>query len=396
MKPNWKISIFTLLTLFTLIIPTVVMAQDTTPTEAPTTQPQELTLSTPYPSQVIGLGETASLPLKLHSAPAAQTAQLSMKEVPEGWTASFRGAGDLVNAVYVEAGGDAAVDLRLEQPADAAAGTYRFVVSAQGDKNSAELTIDLTIQEKVPPKLTMSTELTTLRGAPTTTFRYNVELKNEGGEDLTVNLVSEAPNGFVISFEYTGQDVTSLPLGANETKRITVSLQPIADVAAGSYPFTVRALGGEVEASLDLTAEVSGQSELSITAPDGRLSGQAYAGKETPLQILLVNNGTAPALGIELSASAPSGWTVTFDPTQITEIPAGQQVEATANIRPADQAVAGDYVVTIRANVSEGQAKSSDFRITVLTSTLWGLVGIAFIAAAVVVVALAVGRYGRR
>ena len=58
MKPNWKISILTLLTLFTLIIPTVVMAQDTTPTEAPTTQPQELTLSTPYPSQVIGLGDT--------------------------------------------------------------------------------------------------------------------------------------------------------------------------------------------------------------------------------------------------------------------------------------------------------------------------------------------------
>jgi uncharacterized membrane protein len=97
-----------------------------------------------------------------------------------------------------------------------------------------------------------------------------------------------------------------------------------------------------------------------------------------------------------LSASQPAGWKVEFDPKQIAEVPAGKQVEVTANIQPADQAIAGDYVVTVRAKPEDGPAKPADFRITVLTSTLWGIVGIGLIAVAVVVVGLAVMRFGRR
>ena len=59
-------------------------------------------------------------------------------------------------------------------------------------------------------------------------------------------------------------------------------------------------------------------------------------------------------------------------------------------------AVAGDYMLTITARPQDGSSKSVDFRITVLTSTLWGVAGIGLIAVAVGVVALAVGRFGRR
>jgi uncharacterized membrane protein len=145
-----------------------------------------------------------------------------------------------------------------------------------------------------------------------------------------------------------------------------------------------------------LTAEVTGQSQLLVTAPDGRLSGQANAGRETPLKVVVRNNGSAPARGIELTSSAPNGWAVSFEPQQIAEVPADQQVEVTANIRPADNAVAGDYMVTVRATPADGAVKSADFRITVMTSTLWGVVGIILIAIAVGVVAMAVMRFGRR
>jgi uncharacterized membrane protein len=97
-----------------------------------------------------------------------------------------------------------------------------------------------------------------------------------------------------------------------------------------------------------------------------------------------------------MSATKPSGWSIEFDPKEIDEIPAGDQAEVTAKIRPAAKAVAGDYMVTIRASAEGGTSDSTDFRITVLTSTLWGVVGIALIAVAVGVVALAVLRFGRR
>ncbi len=53
-------------------------------------------------------------------------------------------------------------------------------------------------------------------------------------------------------------------------------------------------------------------------------------------------------------------------------------------------------MVNVSAKPETGPSKAVDFRITVLTSTLWGLVGVALIAVAVAVVGLAVVRFGRR
>ena len=68
----------------------------------------------------------------------------------------------------------------------------------------------------------------------------------------------------------------------------------------------------------------------------------------------------------------------------------------TATLKPADNAVAGDYMVTVSAQPLDSKSSSSDFRITVTTSTLWGVVGIGLIAIAVVAVGMAVARFGRR
>jgi len=356
----------------------------------------DLVLLTSYPSQVIGMDENVDITLKLRTTTTPRVARLAMQQIPEGWKATFRGGGKVIQSVYVEPGQEASVSLKLEPPADVAAGTYRFVVTARGEGAVAELPLELTVQEKLPPSLSLEVELPTLKGRPDTTFRWDATLKNEGDEDLSVNLLSDAPTGFLVTFKLTGQEVTSLPLEANQSKRLSIEARPYVDLPAGSYPITVRAQGSEAEATLSLTAEVTGQPELKVTAPDGRLSGRAYAGQETPLKIIVQNIGTAPARAVELSATEPSGWSVQFEPKQINEIAVNTQVEVTAKIRPADKAVAGDYMVTLRASPKDSASASADFRITVLTSTLWGLVGLALIAVAVGVVAVAVLRFGRR
>ena len=65
-------------------------------------------------------------------------------------------------------------------------------------------------------------------------------------------------------------------------------------------------------------------------------------------------------------------------------------------LTPSSRAIAGDYQTTIRASAAGGLSESANFRITVLTSTLWGAVGIAIIAIALLVVVFAVARFGRR
>ncbi len=353
-------------------------------------------LSTTYPSQFVELGESVTIKIDVGSTSGDRILQLGLADIPDGWTASFRGGGKLVKSVYVAEGSSETVSLRLDPPQDPLSGEYTFVVLAEDGEARAELPITLSVQEKVPAALEFSIDLPTIKGSPKSTFRYSARLENTGDEEVMVNLTADAPVGFLTKFKLSGQEVTSFQLGPNQTKTINIELDPITELPAGTYSCKVYATGGDMQASLDLTAEVTGQQDLKISGVDGRLSSKATAGKENALTVLVTNKGTASALGVDLSSSAPAGWTVSFDPQEITEIPAGDQVEVNVKLTPPDKTVAGDYMVTIRSKSAEGASESADFRITVATSTLWGIAGIALIAVAVGVVVVAVTRFGRR
>jgi uncharacterized membrane protein len=145
-----------------------------------------------------------------------------------------------------------------------------------------------------------------------------------------------------------------------------------------------------------LTAEVVGQSTLDLVTPDGRLSGEVQSGQETAVNLLLENSGSAAAEAITMSATAPNGWTVTFDPADIPELTPGSQAQVTAHVKPADKAIAGDYVMSFQAQPKDHSIQTVEYRATVRTSTLWGIGGVMLIAIAVGVVGLAVTRFGRR
>ncbi|HSM57080.1 MAG TPA: NEW3 domain-containing protein [Candidatus Sulfomarinibacteraceae bacterium] len=368
------------------------LAQD----EEPAQELPPLQLLTDYPSQVIGIDETADLDLRLRTGTEAQIVSLSVEDLPENWTADFRGRNRLVRSVYVTPDDTATVTLRVTPPEDVEPGEYSFTVIAEGEAAEDELPITLVVQERVPANLSLSVELPMVRGRPDSTFRYNATLENEGDEDLTVNLSADAPPGFVVTFESGTQEVTTLPLAAGDSERINISVEPITRLEVGTYPIVVHADGGVAQASLELAADVVGQSSVTLTTPDGRLSGQAEAGAETTYTLLLQNTGSAPARGIEMSHSAPNGWTVSFEPEGVDELPPGQQQEVTARVQPPDNAIAGDYVVTFRARPEDASNESMEYRVTVRTSTLWGVAGVALIAVAVAVVGLAVARFGRR
>jgi uncharacterized membrane protein len=393
-----RISIIALVTMLVLFFGIIGAPSALAQQDPPSAAPQSLTLFTLYPAQEIAIGENVSLDLRLRGGSALQMVRLSVQDLPKDWTATFRGGGKVIQAAYVDpqAKDDTTVQLSIQLPKDVVANTYRFLLLASGEKDSARLPIELTVKEKLPPSLAFDVELPTIQGAPDSTFTYNATLKNDGDEDLTVSLLAKAPQGFQVDFKLAGQEVTSMPLPANQSKSLSVEAKAFGQLRAGPYQFDVQAQADQAQAVTTLVADVIGQSNLSLTAPDDRLSGQAYAGSQTPFTLILQNTGSAPVRNVKLSASAPSGWSVTFAPEQIPEVPSGQQFEVTANVKPTDQAVAGDYMVTMTAQPQDGASKSAEFRITVLTSTLWGIVGVGLIAVAVVVVGLAVMRFGRR
>lgn len=357
-----------------------------------------LTLRTEYPSMVIGIGETITVNLEI-SSPTTQIVNLEAADLPKGWTASFRGGGREIHSVFVDVSSASNVDLRLTPPDGLTPGKYSLKVIAKGSKATlAELPLELIVKDKVPPKLGFEAEFPVVRGGTDTTFRFNATLRNDGDEDISVSLIADAPREFAITFKASGKDITDLPtdIKAGGTQKIDIEAVPLTTIPVGSYPITVTAQGESLEATFTFTAEIVGQPQLSITTPDGRLSETAYLGRSNPIKLILKNEGNSPALGVKLSATSPTGWTVTFEPEEILEVPANDQVEVTAHVKPAEKAIAGDYMLTLRAQPNDSASKSADFRVTVQTSTLWGVIGIVLIAVAVGIVGLAVVRFGRR
>lgn len=109
----------------------------------------------------------------------------------------------------------------------------------------------------------------------------------------------------------------------------------------------------------------------------------------------MVNSGSAPATDLDLSAPPPSGWKVEFEPKQIPSLGPGASGPVAVKITPSERAVAGDYMVGLRAT-GDPIAEDVQFRTTVKTSTVWGIAGLGVIGVAVIVLAGTVMRYGRR
>lgn len=181
--------------------------------------------------------------------------------------------------------------------------------------------------------------------------------------------------------------------GASKDVSAKVSLPERAQ--AGKYRLTVHAASGKTAAQLPLTMIVTGEPRLSVTTPSGRLSGTATVGHTTQLALDVVNDGSAPARDLKLSADSPSHWKVSFDPESLGRLAPHQTAKVTASVTPASRSLAGDYMLTLEANGDTTDA-SADYRVTVMTSTLWGSIGVGIAAASILVVGFAVSKFGRR
>ena len=358
-----------------------------------------LFLTTKYPSLTVRAGETTTVDLSLRNYKLPpQVLNLSVPEIAQGWKATILGGGQPVSAVDVPPDGEERLQLRLEPPSGVGKGEYRFTVEAKNGQNDNKLPITLVIGEELPAKLKLTTNFPSLRGTATTSFKYRVSVTNDSGKDATVNFSADAPRNFQVNFTeaYGSQQLTSIPIEAGKSKDVEASLTIPRETQASDYKLTLHAKTESASADLPVSLTIVGQPRLAVSGEGGRLSGEAYAGQDSQLTVVLRNDGSEAARDIEMSATTPEAWKSSFDPKQVAQIPAGGTQNVKVTLTPSEKAIAGDYQTTIRASGAGGLSESANFRITVLTSTLWGAVGIAIIAIALLVVVFAVARFGRR
>ena len=257
--------------------------------------------------------------------------------------------------------------------------------------------INVTLAKDLPAKLTLTPQLPDLRGTSKSSFEYQLGIKNDSGKKLTVSLSAQAPQNFDTSFteQYGTQELKAVPVDAGQSKDVKLKVTPPNTAAAGDYKIVARVGAEDASATADLAMTITGQPKLEISGREGLVSTRASAGKESTVPVIVTNIGTAPADDIALTGSAPSGWKITFDPKTVDRIAPNDNKEVQALITPTEKAIAGDYVTTVRAS-ARGESASTNFRVTVTTSTMWGIAGVGIIGVALLVMVGAVARFGRR
>ena len=379
---------------FAIVLAPAVQAQD-----APKNDVKGVFLTSDYPAVTVRPGETSSVGLHLQNFDLPpQRMSLSVSGVPTGWTATLMGGGQPVAAAMPNTNSSVAIELRLDVPKDAAIGTQTMTVSATAaDQTKVDLPVAVTLAKDLPAKLTLTPQLPQLRGTSKSSFEYQLNIKNDSGKKLVVSLSAQAPQNFDATFteQYGSQELNAVPVDAGQTKDVKLKVTPPNTAAAGDYKVTARVSAEDASVSTDLGMTITGQPRLDVSGREGLVSTRASAGKESSVPVVITNTGTAPAEDIQLSGSAPSGWKIEFDPKTIDRIAPNDNKEVQALITPTEKAIAGDYVTTVRA-AARGEFASTTFRVTVTTSTMWGIAGVGIIGVALLVMVGAVARFGRR
>lgn len=355
-----------------------------------------VTLSSPFPGVVVQPGDTAGFDV-LVSSEVRQTIELSVSGLPDEWDASIRGGGTDISRVTAGPGGEPInVEVDVIVPLDAPEGDQPLQVVADWGGERASLDLLVTVRADAGGEVLLVPEFPGLRGPADATFTFSVDVENQTAEEVQLELTASGPEGWRVEARPSGESQAStVSVDAGGRQRVTVEARPPITVDSGDYEVSLVASGAGIEVETPLTVRITGDLAIEISTPDQRLNASVTAGEDTTIPLVVVNTGTSPLNNVQLNATAPRGWEVTFTPEAITSLAAGEVANVEAVVTPAGDALAGDYRITFRSSVDQTQ-DTIEIRTTVDPSTAWGLVGVGVIALTFVGLAGVFRKFGRR
>lgn len=358
-----------------------------------------LEMSTSYPGMTVKAGDELDFKLDFYNGSGSGVnAALSITSIPEGWEGYFAGNGSEIRHAYIKTGDNSsAAKFHVTVPAETVQGTYTITLQAAGGGMTSSLTLTLDVNEEELGSSAFSTEYAEQEGSVGTSFSFSSTIQNNTPKDQSYSFSSNPPSGWTVTFKPSGEDtqVAAIDVEARGSQAMDVKVTPPNGVEAGEYTIPISAISASETLTDELTVVITGSYDLELSTSSGLLSFDANANKKTDVTLSIANNGNVDLQNINLTSSAPSDWTVEFSESSIDVLEAGATKEITAYVTPSKEAMSGDYSLTITAKNSE-TSDATEFRVTVKTETVWGVVGILLIAAAGLGLACVFKKYGRR
>jgi len=279
-----------------------------------------------------------------------------------------------------------------------------IAVSAAGEISGSSQSLPNQEQPPAEEKLEVQCKLPIISAESGKIFEFSVELKYQGAERKRFDLNFTTPPGWraVAVSGYPEKRIPAIEMGPAEkfpvTENIKVQFGSILEKfpEPGDYVVTLEVTSGDLRKAIELKAVVTAKYELNMTTATGRLNTEANAGEENHLTIQLENTGSEAIKNITFSSSKPEGWTITYDPKKIDSLDTGTTQEVDVVITPPRKTIAGDYMITLSANSEKVSPDPLKIRVTVLTPTIWGWVGVLIVLAVIAGVGVVFWRLGRR
>ena len=354
--------------------------------------PKSVILYTPYTNISVSPGTSIDYSIDLiNNTDKLTNANLYVNGLSSSWKHEMKSGGWALSQLSVLPKEKKTFNLKVDVPLKVNKGNYHFVVSA-GD---AKLPLNILVTQKGTYQTEFTTEQPNMQGNSKSTFTFSATLRNQTADQQLYALMADAPRGWSVIFKPNYKQATSAQVEANSSQNVSIDITPPANVEAGSYKIAVRAATGTTSAELELEVVVTGSYQMELTTPYGLLSTDITAGDVKRIELEVKNTGSSLLKDIQLSANKPVDWEVTFEPSKIDALKAGDVASVVATLKASKKALPGDYVTTIMAKTPEINT-DVQFRIAVNTPMIWGWVGVLIIFATIGVVYYLFHKYGRR
>ena len=402
--------LFLLLLMSLGIVPRSDAAESATPSKDASASKESFNLILPFHDLTVGQGQEASMDADVvNRTKDPVQVSLTIEGVPTGWDINFnsRYPSFPVRSVMVQ-GSDqttnksTTLEFKAKVPDSAKPGVYPVKVIAKDASGTTQYTE--TVNYRVTSKkietggIKISSQYPVLSSASGQTLKFTIDLKNETNKPLPTNLVAKAPQGWAVRFkpQFGDQQISSIQLKENGSETVSIEIDTPATADAKEYPIAIEARAGAYEATTNVKVSLKGTQDLKMGSLAGTLNTSVVAGTKSPVDFVVGNAGTAPIHNLNFVTKKPNDkWTVEFHPDKIDSLGPGEVRQIKMDILAPDRTIAGDYMLTLTANSPETN-KSSDFRVTVSTPTIWSWIGFAIVGLVVLGLAAVFFRLGRR
>ncbi len=349
-------------------------------------------LYTPYTKISVTPGASIDYSIDLiNNTDGITNANLSVNGLPGSWKHEIKSGGWTLSQLSVLPQEKKTFNLKVEVPLKVNKGSYHFTVFA----GETKLPLEVVVAQKGTYQTEFTTDQPNMQGNSKSTFTFNATLKNQTADQQLYALMANAPRGWSVVFKPNYKQATSAQVEANSSQNVSIEIVPPANVEAGNYKIPVRAATGTTSADLELEVVVTGSYEMELSTPRGLLSTEITAGDVKRIELVVRNTGSSLLKDIQLSANKPVDWEVSFEPSKIDMLKAGETANVVATMKASKKALPGDYVATMTAKTPEVNT-DAQFRIAVKTPMIWGWVGVLIIIVAIGAVCYLFRKSGRR